>query len=81
MLQREQVLDLTTKEYELLKYLLSNQKMILTREQILNHVWGKDYFGDVRTVDTHIRRLRKKLGESYIQTKIGTGYIMGDINE
>ncbi|WP_347105938.1 winged helix-turn-helix domain-containing protein [Mediterraneibacter gnavus] len=81
VLQREQVLDLTTKEYELLKYLLSNQKMILTREQILNHVWGKDYFGDVRTVDTHIRRLRKKLGESYIQTKIGTGYIMGDINE
>lgn len=81
VLLKEQVLDLTTKEYELLKYLLSNQKMILSREQILNHVWGKDYFGDTRTVDTHIRRLRKKLGDSYIQTKIGAGYIMGDMNE
>lgn len=81
VLQREQVLDLTAKEYELLKYLLSNQKMILSREQILNHVWGKDYFGDARTVDTHIRRLRKKLGDSYIQTKIGAGYSMGDLNE
>lgn len=81
VLQKEQVLDLTAKEYELLKYLLSNQKMILSREQILNHVWGKDYFGDARTVDTHIRRLRKKLGDSYIQTKIGAGYSMGDLNE
>lgn len=75
------MLELTKKEYELLKYFLSNQKMILSREQILNHVWGNDYFGEIRTVDTHIRRLRKKIGESYIQTKIGTGYIMGDINE
>lgn len=79
--QKEQALNLTAKEYELLKYLLSNQKIVLSREQILNHVWGKDYFGDTRTVDTHIRRLRKKLGNSYIQTKIGAGYIMGDRNE
>lgn len=75
--QNHHVLDLTKKEYELLKYFLSNQKVILSREQILNHVWGKDYFGEVRTVDTHIRRLRKKIGESYIQTRIGTGYVMG----
>ena len=79
--QKEQALNLTAKEYELLKYLLSNQKIVLSREQILNHVWGKDYFGDTRTVDTHIRRLRKKLGNSYIQTKIGAGYIMGHRNE
>ena len=58
-----------------------NQKIVLSREQILNHVWGKDYFGGVRTVDTHIRRLRKKIGESYIQTRIGTGYVMGEMNE
>lgn len=76
-----QALELTKKEFELLKYFLSNQKMILSREQILTHVWGVDYFGEVRTVDTHIRRLRKKLGKSYIQTKIGTGYMMGDIDE
>ena len=44
-------------------------------------MWGKDYFGGVRTVDTHIRRLRKKIGESYIQTRIGTGYVMGEMNE
>lgn len=81
VLQNGQALDLTKKEYELLKYFLSNQKIVLSREQILNHVWGKDYFGDIRTVDTHIRRLRKKLGDSYIQTKIGTGYILGDMNE
>lgn len=81
VLRNERVLNLTKKEYELLKYFLSNQKMVLSREQILNYVWGKDYFGDARTVDTHIRRLRKKLGDPYIQTKVGTGYIMGDINE
>lgn len=75
------LLELTKKEYELLKYFLMNQRIILSREQILNHVWGKDYFGEVRTVDTHIRRLRKKIGDAYIQTKIGMGYMMGDINE
>lgn len=73
-------LDLTKKEYELLKYFLPNQRMIFSREQILNHVWGRDYFGDARTADTHIRRLRKKIGEAYIQTWIGTGYSMGGRN-
>lgn len=79
--KNHQALELTKKEFELLKYFLSNQKMILSREQILSHVWGVDYFGEMRTVDTHIRRLRKKLGKSYIQTKIGTGYMMGDLDE
>lgn len=79
--QNHHVLELTKKEYELLKYFLMNQKIVLSREQILNYVWGKDYFGGVRTVDTHIRRLRKKIGDSYIQTRIGTGYVMGEMNE
>lgn len=79
--KNENGVELTKKEFELLKYFLSNQKIILSREQILNHVWGQNYFGDIRTVDTHIRRLRKKLGDNYIQTKFGTGYFMGDSNE
>lgn len=79
--QNNHPLELTKKEYELLKYFLMNQKIILSREQILNHVWGNDYYGEERTVDTHIRRLRKKMGDSYIQTSIGTGYSMGDRNE
>lgn len=79
--KNHQALELTRKEFELLKYFLTNQKMTLSREQILSHVWGMDYFGEIRTIDTHIRRLRKKIGESYIQTKIGIGYIMGDIDE
>ena len=67
---------LTKNEYELLKYFLANQNMILTREQLLNHIWGMDFEGDIRTVDTNIRRLRQKIGEEYIQTRIGMGYIM-----
>lgn len=69
---------LTKIEFNLLKYFLSNQKMILTRDMLLNYVWGIDFEGDVRTVDTHIRRLRKKIGAEYIQTRIGMGYIMGN---
>lgn len=76
-----QALELTKKEFDLLKYFITNQKIVLSREQILSHVWEIDYFGDGRTVDTHVRRLRKKLGESYIQTKVGTGYVMEDLDE
>lgn len=69
-------LDLSPKEFELLVYLANNQGIALTREQILNSVWDYDYFGDVRTVDTHIKKLRLKLGEKgdYIQTIRGLGY-------
>lgn len=81
VLQNHQTLELTKKEFELLKYFLLNQNIVLSREQILSSVWGMDYFGEERTVDTHVRRLRKKIGECYIQTKIGTGYIMGDTND
>lgn len=77
----DRLIDLTRKEFELLLYFLMNQNLVLSREKILDSVWGIDYDGDVRTVDTHIRRLRKKIGDSYIQTIFGMGYIMGGIHE
>lgn len=69
-------LDLTPKEYELLLFLVKNKGIVLSREQILNTVWGYDYFGDGRTVDTHITRIRSKLGAAaeYIKTVIRSGY-------
>lgn len=68
--------DLSPKEFELLLYLTVNKGIALSREQILNAVWDYDYFGDVRTVDTHIKKLRLKLGDmgNYIQTVRGLGY-------
>lgn len=74
-------IDLTKKEFELLLYFLMNQNLVLSREKILDSVWGIDYDGDIRTVDTHIGRLRKKIGASYIQTVFGMGYIMGGMHE
>lgn len=71
-------LMLTKTEYALLKFLLSNQRRVLSREILLDHIWGMDYEGDIRTVDTAIRRLRKKIGEDMIQTRIGLGYVMGE---
>jgi two-component system alkaline phosphatase synthesis response regulator PhoP len=71
------VLDLTPKEYDLLKLLLSSPDRVYTREQLLDLVWGMDYYGGTRTVDIHIQRLRKKLGENHneiIQTVHGIGY-------
>lgn len=71
----EQV-ELSVKEFELLVYFLENQKIALTREKILNHVWNYDYFGDARTIDTHVKKLRSKMGEkgNYIKTIWGMGY-------
>lgn len=71
-------LTLTKTEYELLKMFLCNQRITLSREYLLNHIWGVDFEGDCRTVDTHIRRLRKKIGETYIRTRVGMGYVMED---
>ena len=71
-------LALTKTEYEMLRYFLSKQRITLTREQLLNHAWGMDFEGDSRTVDTHIRRLRRKIGEEYIKTRIGIGYVISD---
>jgi DNA-binding response OmpR family regulator len=71
-----QVVELSPKEYDLLIYLTENKGRALSRQQILNQVWNYDYFGDLRTVDTHINRLRTKLGDNnkLIQTIRGYGY-------
>lgn len=71
-----QPVDLTPKEYELLVYFKNNLRIALSREAILNAVWGYDYFGDLRTVDTHIKKLRAKLGTcgTMIETVRGYGY-------
>lgn len=71
-----EVVELSPKEYELLVYLVENQGMALNRDQILNSVWDYDYFGDARTVDTHIKKLRMKLKDKgrYLQTVRGYGY-------
>ena len=71
-----QTVDLTPKEYELLIYFKNNQNIAVSRENILNAVWGYDYFGDLRTVDTHVKKLRAKLGccGSMIETVRGFGY-------
>ena len=68
--------DLTPREYELLFYLINNEGIVVTREQLLSQVWGYDYFGDDRTVDTHIKMLRNNLGpyRDYIVTARGMGY-------
>ncbi len=74
----EQVIELTPLEYSLLSYLVDNKNLAMSRTQILDGVWGYDYFGDERTVDTHIKRLRKKLLSEgdYIKTIRGVGYRM-----
>lgn len=71
-----QEIELSVKEFELLVYFMENQKIALTREKILNHVWNYDYFGDARTIDTHVKKLRSKLGDkgNYIKTIWGMGY-------
>lgn len=76
VLVNERELLLSPKEYELLFYFVNNAHRVLTREMILDRVWGYDYFGDDRTVDTHVKRLRKKLGEAgnQIVTVRGAGY-------
>ena len=69
-------IDLSFKEFELLSYFMENKDIALSRERILNHVWDYDYFGDARTIDTHVKKLRSKMGEkgSCIKTIWGMGY-------
>ncbi len=71
-----QEIDLSYKEFELLTYFVENKGIALSREKILNNVWNYDYFGDARTIDTHVKKLRKKMGEKgdYIRTIWGMGY-------
>ena len=71
-----QEVELSFKEFELLSYFMENQGLALSREKILNNVWNYDYFGDARTIDTHVKKLRSKLGDKgdYIKTIWGMGY-------
>lgn len=71
-----QEMVLSVKEFELLTYFLQNQGIALSRDTILNNVWNYDYFGDARTIDTHVKKLRSKMGDkgSYIKTIWGMGY-------
>ena len=69
-------IELSLREYELLKYLIDNKGIALSRDKILNNVWNYDYYGDSRTIDSHIKKIRHKLGKrgKYIQTMRGVGY-------
>nr|WP_275940389.1 response regulator transcription factor [Herbinix luporum] len=79
---KDDELVLTKKEYELLEYMLRNKNFVLSREQLLNHVWDYEYFGDTNVVDVYIRYLRQKIDEKYgihlISTVRGVGYIIKD---
>ena len=68
--------EMSLREYELLKYLVDNQNIALSRDKILNNVWNYDYYGDSRTIDSHIKKIRHKLGKKgkYIETMRGVGY-------
>lgn len=72
----DEEIELSFKEFELLTYFVDNKGLALSREKILNNVWNYDYFGDARTIDTHVKKLRKKLGDKgdYIKTIWGMGY-------
>ena len=76
---KEEKIELTRKEFELLLYLMENKSLVMTRNQILCHVWGYDFDGETRTVDVHVRSLRQKLGEAgnLIETVRGVGYRIG----
>ena len=67
-------IELAPKEYELLMYLIKNNKIALSREKLLNEVWGYDFVGEDRTIDTHVKNLRKKIGKNSIKTVRGIGY-------
>ncbi|UTT43359.1 response regulator transcription factor [Exiguobacterium aurantiacum] len=71
-----QKIDLTRREFDLLVYLLEHPERVLTRDQLVEHVWGFDYYGDTNVVDVYIRYVRKKLGGSWIQTVRGVGYML-----
>lgn len=80
VLSEDRPVNLTLKEFELLRYLMINRDIVLSRESIMRYVWGVDFEGETRTVDMHIKTLRQKLGESGMQIKTirGVGYSIGD---
>jgi two-component system response regulator VicR len=77
--KKDEVVDLTLREFELLKFLATQENQVFTREHLLKDVWGYEYYGDIRTVDVTVRRLREKIEDDssnpkYILTKRGVGY-------
>lgn len=78
---KEEEIKLTQKEWMLLEFFMKNIDITLTRNTLIESVWGIEYEGDERTLDTHIRRLRNKIGQNYIRTFIGVGYRMDGNNE
>lgn len=80
MFVRDEEVELTKKEYNLLSYLIRNQGVVLTRDQLLNSIWGYDFDGETRTVDVHVRSLRQKLGNAgdCVTTVRGIGYRIGE---
>ena len=77
---QDEEVELTKKEYNLLSYLIRNQGVVLTRDQLLNSIWGYDFDGETRTVDVHVRSLRQKLGHAgdCVTTVRGIGYRIGE---
>ncbi|MCD8027282.1 MAG: winged helix-turn-helix domain-containing protein [Erysipelotrichaceae bacterium] len=77
VLVNDREINLLYKEYSILLYLIANKRKILTRDQLLDKIWGYDYYGDQRIVDTYIKKLRRKLAEAspYIQTVVKLGYM------
>jgi len=77
-----EAMDLTRREFELLAYFLQNPRRVLTRERILQQVWGLEYLGESRTIDAHVRRVRAKLGTAgaLIETVVGVGYRLGSVD-
>ena len=77
---KDREVELTKKEYDLLSHLIRNQGVVLTRDQLLNSIWGYDFDGETRTVDVHVRSLRQKLGPAgdYVTTVRGIGYRIGE---
>ena len=76
----DEKIELTRKEFEMLQYLMENKGIVLTRNQLLGHIWGYDFDGETRTVDVHVRTLRQKLGDAgnMIETVRGVGYRIGE---
>lgn len=72
----DEVIDLTLKEFKILKALIENYPQVVTREKLLDNIWGYDYFGDTRIVDAHIKNIRKKIVLPYIKTVKGIGYTL-----
>ena len=73
---RDELIQLSNKEYLLLIYFIENKRKILSRDQLLDHIWGYDYYGDTRIVDAHIKNIRKKISLPYIKTVKGIGYTL-----